>query len=145
MVLSHPAKAPPSRPHTLTTLGVYSHLLGNGDSGSFRKLALKGIPRLFLAAMLLNDVHSQLNPTSVTDVVRPTTLEALCEVVKQAAREGVSLSVAGARHAMGGQQFATGQRHVDMTGLHRVLHADASLGLLRIEAGPNTGSGRYSN
>jgi hypothetical protein len=37
--------------------------------------------------------------------------------VKQASRDGVSLSVAGARHAMGGQQFATGQRHVDMTGL----------------------------
>ncbi len=87
--------------------------------------------------MLLNDVHSQLNPTSVTDVVRPTTLEALREVVKQANREGVSLSVAGARHAMGGQQFATGQRHVDMAGLHQVLHADATLGLLRIEAGAN--------
>jgi hypothetical protein len=66
--------------------------------------------------MLLNDVHSQINPTNVAEVVRPTTLQALCEVVKQAQREGVCLSVAGARHAMGGQLFATQQRHVGMTG-----------------------------
>ena len=85
--------------------------------------------------MLLNDVHSQLNPTTVAEVLRPTTLQALCEVVKQAGREGVSLSVAGARHAMGGQQFAAQTRHVDMTGLSRVLHADATRGLLQIEAG----------
>ena len=87
--------------------------------------------------MLLNDVHSQLNPTTVANVVRPTTLAALCEVVKQAARDGVSLSVAGARHAMGGQQFATLQRHVDTTGLNRVLGTDADRGLLHIEAGAN--------
>ncbi|MEX1166439.1 MAG: FAD-binding oxidoreductase, partial [Hydrogenophaga sp.] len=87
--------------------------------------------------MLLNDVHSQLNPTTVADVVRPTELAALCEVVKQAARDGLSLSVAGARHAMGGQQFATQQRHVDTTGLNRVLGSDASRGLLHIEAGAN--------
>jgi FAD/FMN-containing dehydrogenase len=87
--------------------------------------------------MFLNDVHSQLNLTAVTDVVRPTTLQALCEVVRQAVHEGVSFSVAGARHAMGGQQFATRQRHVDMTGLRRVLHADVTQGLLQIEAGAN--------
>lgn len=87
--------------------------------------------------MLLNDVHSQLNPTLVAEVVRPTTLQALCEVVKQAARDGVRLSVAGARHAMGGQQLAAGERHVDMTGLCRTLEVDATRGLLQIEAGAN--------
>ncbi len=87
--------------------------------------------------MLLNDVHSQLNPTTVAWVTRPTTLAALCEVVKQAKRRGMSLSVAGARHAMGGQQFAAQQGHVDMTGLQHVLHGDAQRGLLQIEAGAN--------
>jgi FAD/FMN-containing dehydrogenase len=38
---------------------------------------------------------------------------------------------------MGGQQFATNQRHVDMTGLNRVLYTDAERGLLQIEAGAN--------
>lgn len=85
--------------------------------------------------MLLNDVHSQLNPTTVAKVVRPTTLGALCEAVTQAGLDRQSLSVAGARHAMGGQQFAAQQRHVDMTGLSRVLRTDAMRGLLQIEAG----------
>ena len=85
--------------------------------------------------MLLNDVHSQLNPTSVAQVLRPTTLESLCEIVKQAQCDGASLSMAGARHAMGGQQFAAGQRHLDMTSLNRVLNTDCERGLLQIEAG----------
>jgi FAD/FMN-containing dehydrogenase len=87
--------------------------------------------------MLLNDIHSQLNPTMVSKVMRPITLEALCEIVKQAKRDDTALSMAGARHAMGGQQFAAHQRHLDMTGLNRVLHTDAVRGLLRIEAGAN--------
>jgi FAD/FMN-containing dehydrogenase len=87
--------------------------------------------------MLLNDVHSQLNPTTVAQVLRPTTLEALCEIVEQAQREHACLSVAGARHAMGGQQFATEQWHLDMTGLNRVLHTDAQQGLLQMQAGAN--------
>lgn len=87
--------------------------------------------------MLLNDVHSQLNPTEVAYVERPTTLEGLRDAVKKARDTGMPLSVAGARHAMGGQQFAQGCGHVDMTGLTRVLHADAERGLLRIEAGAN--------
>ena len=88
-------------------------------------------------AETLNDVHSQLNLTVVAEVIRPATLEELRGVVKQAARAGRVLSVAGARHAMGGQQLAARQSHVDMTGLRRVLHADAARGLLRIEAGAN--------
>lgn len=87
--------------------------------------------------MQLNDVHSQLNPTNVARVAHPTTLEGLLEVVQQATRSSMSLSVAGSRHAMGGQQFAAQQGHVDMTGLNRVLHADAQRGLLQIEAGAN--------
>jgi FAD/FMN-containing dehydrogenase len=85
--------------------------------------------------MLLNDVHSQLNPTRVAQVERPTTLSDLREVVRQAKRRGMSLSIGGARHAMGGQQFATDQLHVDTRGLNRVLQTDVQRGLLQIEAG----------
>ncbi len=85
--------------------------------------------------MVLNDVHSELNPTAVAWVARPTRLDALQALIRRAKQDGVSISVAGARHAMGGQQFAAGQGHVDMTGLHQVLHADPVRGLLCIEAG----------
>ena len=87
--------------------------------------------------MLLNDVHSELNPTTVAWVAQPTQLDDLLDIIGRAKQEGLSLSVAGARHAMGGQQFAADHGHVDMTGLNKVLHIDSVRGLLSIEAGAN--------
>ena len=83
----------------------------------------------------LNDVHSQLNPTTVASIERPRTLAELQRAIANARKRGLRISVAGGRHAMGGQQFAAGSVHIDTTGLASVLHADASLGLLHIEAG----------
>jgi FAD/FMN-containing dehydrogenase len=85
--------------------------------------------------MLLNDIHSQLNPTEVAWVARPTSLSQLTELVQRAAKENQALSVAGGRHAMGGQQFAQNCGHIDLTALTQVLSANAQQGLLRIEAG----------
>jgi len=82
-----------------------------------------------------DDVHSQLNRTRLAGVVRPTTLDALRDVVRETRARGASLSIAGGCHAMGGQQFASGSINVDTTGLTRVLDADAERGLLTIEAG----------
>ena len=56
----------------------------------------------------LNDVHSQLNPTTVECVERPRTLDELKRCVAAAKARGLRISVAGGRHAMGGQQFAAG-------------------------------------
>lgn len=84
---------------------------------------------------LLNDPHSQLNTTLVAEVRRPETLEELRDIIRKAAAGGMRISVAGGRHAMGGQQFAGGSLHIDMTALDKVLSADAVRGLLHIEAG----------
>jgi FAD/FMN-containing dehydrogenase len=86
-------------------------------------------------SVVLNDVHSQLNATAVAQVVRPQSLEELQAIVKHARSSGVRLSIAGGRHAMGGQQFAEAALNIDMTALDRVLASDAGRGLLRIEAG----------
>lgn len=83
----------------------------------------------------LNDVHSQLNPTTVAFIERPQTLAELQSAIVGARTRGLSISVAGGRHAMGGQQFAAGSVHIDTTGLSRVLDADPARGLLHIEAG----------
>ena len=83
----------------------------------------------------LNDVHSQLNATTVAAVERPQTVAELQSIVRRARAAGLPVSVAGGRHAMGGQQFAAGSLHIDMTALDRVLHADPVRGLLHIEAG----------
>lgn len=84
---------------------------------------------------ILNDVHSQLNATAVAHVVRPASLGELQAIIRRASAEGAHISVAGGRHAMGGQQFSAGSLHIDMTRLDRVLRTDAEQGLLQMEAG----------
>jgi FAD/FMN-containing dehydrogenase len=84
---------------------------------------------------LLNDIHSQLNATEVTHIARPQSLPELQATIRRARAENLFISVAGGRHAMGGQQFATDSLHIDMTTLDRVRGADPVRGLLHMEAG----------
>ncbi len=83
----------------------------------------------------VNDIHSRLNRTRLDEILRPDTVQALREAVLRARRRGTAVSVAGGRHAMGGQQFATGSLHVDTRGLDRVLRFDRERGLIEVEAG----------
>ena len=55
--------------------------------------------------LFVNDAQSQLNLTRVHKIVQPTTLDDIVTGITTAAREGRAISVAGGRHAMGGQQF----------------------------------------
>jgi FAD/FMN-containing dehydrogenase len=87
------------------------------------------------ANVLVNDVHSKLNPTRVRQVVRPDSIEALREVVFSAHMRDVPLSTAGGRHAMGGQQFGAGTVNIDMGGLRRVVELDRARGEIEVEAG----------
>jgi FAD/FMN-containing dehydrogenase len=84
---------------------------------------------------VLNDVHSRLNATRVANIVQPSSLADLQSIIKSAASAGQQISVAGGRHAMGGQQFASDALHVDTRLLHRVLGHDAQRGLLHVEGG----------
>jgi len=83
----------------------------------------------------VNDVHSHLNPTRVRRIVRPESSEAVQCAVRAARAEGQALSVAGGRHAMGGQQFGEDTTLIDMTGLARVVEFDRLNGEIEVEAG----------
>jgi FAD/FMN-containing dehydrogenase len=83
----------------------------------------------------LNDVHSGLNPTLVRGLHHPGSLEQLQAIVRDAGRAGRALSIAGARHAMGGQQFLTDGWVVDMAAMNHVLAFDPRAGLVECEAG----------
>lgn len=85
--------------------------------------------------VLVNDVHSQLNPTHVREIEAPTDFGGVQAAVERAAREGRSVSVAGGRHAMGGQQFGTDTLLLDTRGLNRLLAIDVERGLVEVEAG----------
>jgi FAD/FMN-containing dehydrogenase len=87
------------------------------------------------AAEVVNDVHSGLNATRVHRVVRPSSLEAIQEAVRAAGRDGLGVSVAGGRHAMGGQQFGAGTTLLDMGAMDRVVAFDREAGEIEVEAG----------
>jgi FAD/FMN-containing dehydrogenase len=83
----------------------------------------------------VNDIHSGLNPTRVSDVVRVETIRGLQDAVRAAASAGASVSICGGRHAMGGQQFGTGTVLIDTSSLNRVIDLDTERGLVTVEAG----------
>ena len=83
----------------------------------------------------LNDIHSQLNATSMRRVETPETLAELQQAIVRVHDGGGSLSVAGGRHAMGGQQFLSGGVLLDTGCLNRILSLDTGRGLAKVEAG----------
>jgi FAD/FMN-containing dehydrogenase len=84
---------------------------------------------------LVNDVHSRLNETRVERIVSVDSLAAVVGAVRQARAAGRSVSVAGSRHAMGGQQFGADTVLLDMRPLRRVLAFDPQAGTVEAEAG----------
>ena len=87
------------------------------------------------ADSIVNDVHSQLNRTRVRSIVQPDSIEAVQAIIKKARAQGQSISIAGGRHAMGGQQFVTNGVLLDMSRMNRVLRFDAKQHEVEVEAG----------
>ena len=87
----------------------------------------KGVP--------VNDQQSQLNETRVARIEQPESVAGVQAVLAAAARESLAVSIAGGRHAMGGQQFGRGTILVDLTALKRVLTLDRRKGRVTAEAG----------
>jgi len=85
--------------------------------------------------VLVNDIHSHLNATRVYEIERPTSIDVLQSVVHACKREGRSISIAGGRHAMGGQQFGDQSTLIDMRGLNHIVRFDDSKGEIEVEAG----------
>src|SRR6188474_379297 len=79
----------------------------------------------------VNDIHSQFNRTWVSAVRKPTSIDEL----RAAFRRKGSVCVAGGRHAMGGQQFASNTTLLDMNGMTRTLDFDRQRGVIDVEAG----------
>src|SRR6266446_5680259 len=83
----------------------------------------------------VNDVHSQLNRTRVRELLTPRSRDELAEIVRSASRKGLSISVSGCRHSMGGQQFATDSVCIDARSLAHVISFDQERGLIEVGAG----------
>jgi len=85
--------------------------------------------------VLVNDVHTGLNPTHVREVLRPASAAEIQNIVKDCRKHGRVISVSGSRHATGGQQFAEKSVLLDMRGMNRVVSLDQKSGLLHAESG----------
>ncbi len=84
---------------------------------------------------LRNDVHSRLNPARHRRIAQPQNAEEIAECLLAANARGQYVAVAGAQHAMGGQQFLSDGWLIDTSSLVGVLDFDPAQGLIRIAAG----------
>ena len=135
-------KLPRVRPGPIQTRrSIASFNLGRLLVMTSRREILAGLVPLYLEARsrpratVVNDIHSQLNSTSVEQVVRPATLAEIQGAVRAAKSARQALSIAGGRHAMGGQQFGKGTVLVDTRALTKLLNLDRDAGTLEVEAG----------
>ena len=84
---------------------------------------------------IVNDIHSKLNETTVSEVVRPRSVADVQDAVRRTRAKGGRLAIAGGCHSMGGQQFLTGGTLLDMRSMSRVLGLDRERGTVDVEAG----------
>ena len=85
--------------------------------------------------VVVNDVHSQLNPIRVNRIVEPASLDGVGEALAVARKERRAVCLSGGRHAMGAQAFATDGVMLDTRKLDQVLSFDPVQGRIEVEAG----------
>ena len=86
-------------------------------------------------AIVVNDIHSELNASEVDEVADVDSLEAVRAAIERARALRAPVAIAGGRHAMGGQQFCRGGLLIDTRRLRRVIDLDVERGLVDVEAG----------
>lgn len=88
-----------------------------------------------LGGIEVNDVQSQLNATRVHEIKTPRSIDDLQIALREAQRQGRAISVAGGRHAMGGQQFGSDTMLLDTREFKQVVNFDKVAGRITVEAG----------
>lgn len=83
----------------------------------------------------VNDVQSRLNRTQVHSIVAPKSDAEVLRAIEHASELDLPISVAGGRHSMGGQQFATDSVLLDMREYNGIVEFDRDKGLIEVESG----------
>jgi len=83
----------------------------------------------------VNDVHSQLNPTRVSEILQPRSPQDVREIIRTAQKNRKTISICGGRHAMGGQEFGTDTALIDIRKLNRIINFNRGTGIIEVEAG----------
>ena len=83
----------------------------------------------------VNDVHSQLNLTTVKSISKPRSEKELLKVLRDTKHSRSAIAICGARHSAGGQEFLTDGVLLDVSDLNEVLHFDSEAGLVIVQGG----------
>jgi FAD/FMN-containing dehydrogenase len=83
----------------------------------------------------VNDMQTELNLTRVNRLIGVRSDDDIIAEVRLARDSGHCVSIAGGRHAAGGQQFGAGTFLLDTTSMHRPINLDSDSGKLEVEAG----------
>ena len=86
-------------------------------------------------SIIVNDIHSKLNETRVSQLIQVETVADVIQAVKSAKANGKSISITSGRHAMGGQQFGTDTILLDLRKLNRITAFNLETGVITVEAG----------
>ena len=81
--------------------------------------------------LIINEV-TQLHPVKVAEIVVPTTIAELQEIIKNTTQ---SISIGGGRFSMGGQTASAGSTHIDMRKLNKIIEFSAEQKTIKVEAG----------
>lgn len=88
-----------------------------------------------MTATVLQDRHARAHSVEVLRVDQPETEDQLQQSLDTSAKGDMRLSVGGRRHAMGGQQFASGSVHLDMSHYRGVVRLNPEGGTVTVRAG----------
>ena len=88
-----------------------------------------------MPSTIVNDIHSRLNETTVSEVVRPRSASEVQDAVRRTRESRGRMAIAAGCHSMGGQQFLSGGTLLDMRSMSRVLEVDPERGTVDVEAG----------
>jgi FAD/FMN-containing dehydrogenase len=83
----------------------------------------------------VTDLPGRLAPVRVAELTMPGSIHDVQEAVRRAKAAKRPISIAGGRHAIGGQPFGAGTMLLDMTGMKDVIRFDRERGLIEAEAG----------
>ena len=82
----------------------------------------------------MNDV-SRLNPTYVKKIVANDEIRGLKEILAEAHKNNLKVSIAGRKHSMGGHAFYDDAVVLDMTSFNKILWLDKKNKIIRVQSG----------
>ena len=85
--------------------------------------------------MILNDLQSRLNETNVLQISAPGDIDEVALTITDASNTNTPISVAGALHSMGGQQFADASISLSSRNINKIESLDQERRLVKLQSG----------